>query len=166
MELVIISFAVEATRNLPSVLAILQLRCRYRTATGDTILFDFRPSGVQGIYPTLLIYNSFGGVSQNLCYYTNGSIPIQRSISISSNTWHHIAVARASGVTRLFTNGNMDGSFSDTYNYLASTVAPVIGAEASGVSAFTGYIEDFRVTKGIACYTANFTPPNGPLPSK
>jgi hypothetical protein len=35
----------------------------------------------------------------------------------------------------------------------------VIGAQYNGTTAFNGYVDDFRVTKGLARYTATFTAP-------
>ena len=81
------------------------------------------------------------------------------------NQWVHIAFTRQSGVCKLFVNGTLqninsgadpltypDTSFTDTTN-VTGTTNVVIG------SGLVGYIEDLRVTKGVARYTANFTPP-------
>jgi len=37
------------------------------------------------------------------------------------------------------------------------------GSSANDTGYFPGYIQDFRITKGLARYTANFTPPTEPL---
>jgi hypothetical protein len=86
------------------------------------------------------------------------------STTLATGQWYHIAVTRASGTVRLFVNGVVDGSVSDTADYNAA------GALQLGISHssnyFTGYIDDLRVTKGYARYTANFTPPSVALPVK
>jgi hypothetical protein len=61
-----------------------------------------------------------------------------------------------------FINGTQVGS---TVTFTAPAFTPVgvgVGNNANLFSAdesFNGYIDDFRITKGVARYTANFTPP-------
>jgi hypothetical protein len=82
------------------------------------------------------------------------------------NTWNHIAMTRQSGSTKFFVNGVQAGSaFSDTTNYTQASLW--LGANAGGGSGyFPGYIDDLRITKGYARYTANFTPPTAALITK
>lgn len=84
--------------------------------------------------------------------------------SATANTWNHIAVARASGVIKLFINGAVIGSATDTTNYTYTYL--VVGGYYSTSYLMTGYIEDFRVTKGIARYTTTFTPPTAAFPTR
>ena len=61
----------------------------------------------------------------------------------------------------MYINGNVSGStWSDSTNYLTGAAGLVIGASTwSGGSAnMNGYIDDLRITRGNARYTANFTP--------
>lgn len=86
---------------------------------------------------------------------------------ISDNTWHHIAATRASGVLRFFVDGVADGSVVDTAVYDTSGITLGIGAQVfSRNSAYdlAGSIDELRITKGVARYTANFTPPVAPFP--
>ena len=52
------------------------------------------------------------------------------------NTWHHVAVSRLSGVTRLFLDGSKIGSdYTDTNNY-GTTKPLTIGASHDGTEDF------------------------------
>jgi hypothetical protein len=129
----------------------------YCNTTGSTqIVYDGRPAGINGDYAT--IYRD----STNVFVFLNNNIyRITGTTSIAANTWYHVAVSRYAGNTRLFVNGVQDGStYSDSTNYLAVANRPVIGV-GGGLAAFffNGYIDDLRITKGIARYTSNFTPP-------
>ena len=107
------------------------------------------------------------GSSSTIRYYTNNADRIVGS-AVSINTWYHIAVSRASGSTRLFINGAQTGSTytdSNNYGYSAPLAIGTYYSAGSPVTSATlnGYMEDLRITKGLARYTANFTPPTTPL---
>jgi hypothetical protein len=83
--------------------------------------------------------------------------------SILNGAWNHIAITRSSSSLRLFFNGVLQGAspYTDSTNYNGTGVL-AIGTGANGD--FNGYIDDLRITKGIARYTANFTPPTAAFP--
>ena len=93
---------------------------------------------------------------------------ITSSTNVSANTWYHIAVVRNNGTTTMYLNGTSVGSASDSSNYTTTDTAYVGAANFSGTITdyMNGYIDDLRVTKGVARYTANFTPANYPFPVK
>ncbi len=80
----------------------------------------------------------------------------------ATNTWYHTAVVRSSGTTKLYVNGTSIISVADTTNYTDQYF--VIGGWYSTGFLLNGYIDDFRITKGVARYTANFTPPAAAFP--
>jgi hypothetical protein len=79
------------------------------------------------------------------------------SSTFTASTWTHVAICRSSGTTRFFVNGTQTNSVGDTSNYANSTLT--FGARYSISDALNGYIDDLRITKGYARYTANFTAP-------
>ena len=82
-----------------------------------------------------------------------------------TNAWHHIAVSRSSGVTKIYVDGSSIASHSSAIDFSLSNPF-VIGyaySNGSGAASIQGYIQDFRVTIGKSRYTANFTPPSAPL---
>jgi hypothetical protein len=84
--------------------------------------------------------------------------------TISAGVWTHIAVTRASTNLRFFINGvQTPTGFLIGTNY-GNNVAVRIGSSFYGEN-FNGYIDDLRVTVGVARYTATFTPPTAAFPN-
>jgi hypothetical protein len=84
---------------------------------------------------------------------------------LTTATWYHIAVTRASGVSRLFIDGTQDGaSTADTTNYVVDIFRPMFGdgATGGGTQALDGWMDEIRILNGQAAWVANFTPPVAP----
>lgn len=88
--------------------------------------------------------------------------------ALSATTWYHVAVVRNNGTLTIYKNGTSVASAASTVNVTPNTsVYPIsIGKwVASTGENLSGYIDDLRITKGLARYTANFTPPAQALPT-
>jgi len=94
----------------------------------------------------------FEGVSFSASYSLTGYF----------DKWNHYAYARTGGVTRMFINGTLVNSVSETNNYQGDGATFNIGQRAS-FAGCKGYISNLRFVKGTALYTANFTPSTTPL---
>ena len=87
---------------------------------------------------------------------------LQVSYTMQTNTWTHIAVARQNGTARIFANGTLVGSgtISRSCPQGPAGIGDYPSLTGNGV---TGYLDDVRITRGVARYTANFTPPTTPF---
>lgn len=83
--------------------------------------------------------------------------------SVSANTWTHLAITRSGSSLRVFTNGTLSSTNTDTTS-LSGTQVLSVGAQSDVNDPFIGYIDDVRITKGYARYTATFTPPAAAFP--
>ena len=79
------------------------------------------------------------------------------------NQWAHVAYVRNGTSYKTYLNGVQVGSTTLAANAVvnagSTTVLPSIGTTGGNTNTLVGYIDDLRVTKGIARYTSNFTPP-------
>lgn len=132
--------------------------------TNQALISNYDASGGGGGYAGFgLLY------FMNSLYYYTGTGAGQIAAfpwAPAANTWYHVAITRASGSIRFFVNGVQTGStIADSTNVVV-TRGPYLGkfSVAFGFT-FFGALDDSRVTKGIARYTANFTPPAGPFPN-
>jgi hypothetical protein len=133
-------------------------------------------TNVAGICAVWSNYSSFGAGSLSLfaghnssnnnlfIIAHNGGFPaLSSTTTVNSRLglWTHLAVVRSSGQIKLYVNGVSEGT------PFASTVALDgvgsyfwVGTTGDSPAANPNcYIDDFRVTKGVARYTSNFTPP-------
>lgn len=81
----------------------------------------------------------------------------------SSATWYHIALVRYGNNLYFYVNGTAIGS---TVSVTGDSVpdigaSTIIGHSGRSGSTFKGYIDEVRVSKGVARWTSNFTPPTG-----
>ena len=81
--------------------------------------------------------------------------------SVSANTWFHFAVVRNGTTFTAYVNGVAGTSVTGVSAQVALSAYPfALGVYLPTLAyPFTGYIDDFRITKGYARYTANFTAP-------
>jgi len=128
------------------------------TSSTDYNIIDFRSGGTTtgfriGINGSTIPYvAAVGGI-------LNGSF------TFSTNTWYHFAVTRSSGTLTIWINGTSAGSNTTTTNFTDSYL--LIGSSAAGnIGPYFGYIDDLRITKGVARYTSNFTVPSSAFPDK
>jgi Concanavalin A-like lectin/glucanases superfamily len=132
------------------------------TAVANTSynVIDWRPTSTQGAYLSFYLQTGTPKV------YFNSADQITGGSTIPATTWTHIAICRSGSSMRLFVGGTQSGStLTNTTNFIGSTNRPAIG----GFGGFTndplnGYIDDLRITKGVARYTANFTAPTAAFP--
>jgi hypothetical protein len=83
---------------------------------------------------------------------------ISYSFTPTLNTWYHLACTRESGTIRLFVNGVLVATqTNNTKNYSSNEVVRLGYSHSNNF--LNGYVDDVRVTKGVARYTASFTPP-------
>jgi hypothetical protein len=92
-----------------------------------------------------------------------GSTDTNFTQTLTANAWVHIAFVRSSGTLAMYYNGTKNGTTASiTTDILAKPL--IIGANfIAGTEPFTGYIDDFRISK-YARYTATFTPPTAAFP--
>jgi hypothetical protein len=112
--------------------------------------------------PTTLNGFVFGYTSANVLVFNfNYSGAIVTGVTvIPANTWTHVAVSRSGTTFRLFVNGVVDATATSSSSQTLNA-ADIFYVGRSGYDSgriVTGYLDDVRITKGIARYTSNFTP--------
>lgn len=135
---------------------------QYQTAAPGAGAHQFIRVFTVDEYPTIDLGVSIE--SSNTLYFWagGGSTPItNRTLTSYISAWTHIAITRSGTNLKIFANGTQLGAtVSNSTNIVANTKNLYIGADAAAESntRFPGYITNFRMVKGAAIYTSNFTP--------
>jgi hypothetical protein len=114
------------------------------------------------------VWASSNGTSWNIF----NSDPAGNGISsgtISANTWAHIAWVRNGSSWALYINGTSSWTGTSSATIITRNTDTLrIGGDwpNSGPGGFNGYIDEFRLTKGYARYTSNFTAPTSAFITK
>jgi hypothetical protein len=101
-------------------------------------------------------------------YSTNGTATgtVDGTWSPTLNTWHHVAVERdASNVLRLYVNGAVIGSATVSATFFdAASRLTIAGDDGASLAGFAGYMDELRITKGVARYSGAFSVPTSAFP--
>jgi hypothetical protein len=106
--------------------------------------------------------------SGNKLQFSYTAANLTGATSLAASTWYYVTVVRsgsATGNVKVYLNGVLDATsgtaVTDNFN---QTTVMYVGASRTATTALNGYIDDLRITKSVARYVANFTPPTQPLP--
>ena len=93
----------------------------------------------------------------NFNAYIQSAGPTITSATVVTNTWQHVALVRVGSTVTFYVGGVSRGTTtnSGTLGY----TNPIVSTLGFGGSTGLRYFDEVRVTKGVARYTANFTPP-------
>jgi hypothetical protein len=124
-------------------------------------MYDARAAGVVGA--NLVIY---GWYADGHVHVANGTSDIAGTTNLNDAAWHHVAATRAGTTLRLFIDGVQEATTSDSVTYVNPAGRPWFGGKSygsdGGVESVVGWMDEIRVSKGIARWTSNFTPPSAP----
>ena len=143
------------------------------TTSTESFTIEFWTYLIAGAGSQVNFYSEYNGASNGISFektsgnvlkvWNGDSARITGTTTISTGQWYHMALSGTSGSYKLFLNGTQEGSTSSN-GFTAGTTNKYIGTFywaglGGAVRLLNGYIEDFRITKGEARYTSNFTPP-------
>ena len=140
---------------------------RARASTGEN-LFDTRPLGEVGgdagpfggrAFPVIHI-----DASDKLNFFADAVNRITGTTSITNDgSFHHVALTRSGNDHRLFLDGVQEGStFTSDLDYYCGMGGPWFGSDTGAAGSFSGWMDEIHVERGVAEWTANFTPPTVP----
>jgi hypothetical protein len=101
--------------------------------------------------------------ANNTVYAGGWTVGTQTTATVPSGAWCHLALVCNAGTLSLYLNGVQSGTPATGMDF-SSANALFVGSMSGGARGLSGYIDDLRITKGVARYLANFTPPTAPLP--
>jgi len=134
---------------------------------------DPGPAGISGIIQQYQANTDFWGffltsnVLRFICYSGGVAIiTVDKAFDPAASTWYHIALVKTdAGDYMTFVNGTQIGTTVNDNLHVMPDFAGVLQVgkiiNSAGTSYFlNGWVDEVRVSKGIARWTANFTPPS------
>jgi len=85
---------------------------------------------------------------------SNGTPLVQTINTVANDTWHHFAITRQGTTLRMFLNGALQDTETNSANFTATALT--LGSNQIGTESFRGRIDEVRITKGVARYTRSF----------
>lgn len=98
--------------------------------------------------------------------YNGGYVDVAQSTNtLTNDAWTHLAFVRQGTTYYLFFNGALEQSTTNSSGANITANEVWMGTNQAAGESFKGYLDDIRITRGVARYTSAFTPPAYPFPN-
>jgi hypothetical protein len=147
----------------------------YTIGTGDWTVESYVRLGqvgaVQAIFMNLVSASALGWYLQidasNRLEFDTGSGGwantqqfVETSQALAINTWYHVSAVRGTNTIYLFVNGVLTTGYTTSIsNFSTTDIQLDIGSNNENNYLFKGLMDNIRISKGVARYTATFNPP-------
>ena len=125
---------------------------------GDQYIMSWEGAGADASHHGMNIYNNAWRIGGFNNYLQGGDV------GLTSQKWSHIAISRIAGVMKVFVNGTNIGNVNWTSSISCTNSFTLGRYSGSGAHYFQGYMQDWRVYKGVAKYTDDFIPASASNP--
>jgi len=132
------------------------IECWYNLTTTPTnfYIFDLSVNGIR-----FQLYDEGSGQIKNYWTTKTGTSYVSAANQFAElNKWYYMVMTRKGTTVYAFMDGILQGTFTEADNF-TQTALTIGNYGGGGNYEFTGYLSNFRILKGTALYTANFTPP-------
>ena len=139
----------------------------YRNGTSYGFVFETRGGEDTSSTDGIGLYMGSGGNNEIGVAVNRSNVILINQDHQTNDQWQHFAVVREGSTMTLYIDGTARGTGSNSTDFDRSRPFRLgnFHGSSSGGYQFPGYIDDFRVTKGLARYTSNFTPPSAAHPT-
>jgi hypothetical protein len=124
-----------------------------RSSSWNKALFRKTTSTSSSSPPSISVYIASATILIGVNSGTADGTWMSASNPFTLNTWGHLAITRVSGLVNVYADGSRIISTTRAVN-VDNDITFRIGEWRNSTEYFTGYLQDFRITKGLARYTA------------
>jgi hypothetical protein len=136
-------------------------------ATWGSFILDTRDTSGSQSNTGWIINYGYAANGNKIGFGGNSAGVITSNVAPTLNVWTNIAVVRSGSVIKMYVNGvAQTQTLTDSTSYNSQTFNMGRSANNASTTGIAGNVDEVRITKGIARYTANFTPLSTPFPDQ
>jgi hypothetical protein len=149
----------------------VEMWAKFNDASLYSRAFLFYQADVNGLKGTFGVSKTTSDLLSMSLHSDAGTFVFTGTVPVSRNVWYHLAMVRSGNTLTLYKNGavELSGPISGTVPVVTSQFGVgIVGEYIYGYGGYygtqmMGWLDDFRITKGVARYTGPFTPPAAAL---
>lgn len=150
-----LSFDANVLNDLPGNDYTMEMWARFSdTGTFRTLLANQGTNGA--------VFLQRDNANKISLFYIGDTATLSTTSTVTSGVWYHIALVVDGGTQKLFLDGTLEASRTET-TYTSTTNLGMLGRRQTVTSRdMSGHIDEFRISN-VARYTASFTVPTEPF---